>query len=225
MMELVHGMIQRCCDEVLGTRVIKRYDGTEINLDGEWRVAQYRDLVREAIQVPNWFEMSRDEKYQWCLANNIEVSAKHEDFELTNAVYEKRVECNLIQPTFVTMLPQELIPLAKRVPGDPTTVEVFELCINGQEIAPAYSEQNDPLEQRRALEAQAGEEVQKIDEDFLSALEHGMPPAGGMGMGIDRLVILLTGAASIRDVILFPSMKPDKSGVKAAAAAPAPEKK
>jgi lysyl-tRNA synthetase, class II len=210
MMELVHGLIQRCCDEVLGTRVIKRYDGTEINLGGAWRVAKYRDLVREATGLPNWFEMTCDEKYKWCLANNVEVSAKHEDFELTNSVYEKRVECNLIQPTFVTMLPQELIPLAKRVPGDPTTVEVFELCINGQEIAPAYSEQNDPLEQRRALEAQAGEEVQKIDEDFLLALEHGMPPAGGMGMGIDRLVILLTGAASIRDVILFPSMRPEK---------------
>jgi lysyl-tRNA synthetase class 2 len=210
MMELVKGMIQRCCEEVVGTYEITRYDGTVINLGGEWRVAKYRDLVREATGLANWFELSRDEKYNWCVANNIEVSAKHEDFEVTNAVYEKRVECNLIQPTFVTMLPQELIPLAKRCPDDPTTVEVFELCINGQEIAPAYSEQNDPLEQRRALEAQAGEEVQKIDEDFLLALEHGMPPAGGMGMGIDRLVILLTGAANIRDVILFPSMRPDK---------------
>jgi lysyl-tRNA synthetase, class II len=222
MMELVRGLVRRCCEEVLGTDKIARYDGTVIDLSGEWRVAKYRDLVREATKLPNWFELSRDEKYAWCLANGVEVSAKHEDFEITNAVYEKRVECFLIQPTFVTLLPKELIPLAKRCPDDPNTVEVFELCINGQEIAPAYSEQNDPLEQRRALEAQAGEEVQKIDEDFLTALEHGMPPAGGMGMGIDRLVILLTGAANIRDVILFPSMRPDKAAEPAKDEAPRP---
>ena len=210
MMKLIRGIVQRLCDEVIGTDKITRYDGTVIDLSGEWRVAKYRDLVREATGLPNWFELSVKEKFDWCVANGVEVTPKHEDFELTNAVYEKRVECNLIQPTFVTLLPQELIPLAKRCPDDPTTVEVFELCINGQEIAPAYSEQNDPLEQRRALEAQAGEEKQNIDEDFLTALEHGMPPAGGMGVGIDRLVILLTGAASIRDVILFPSMRPEK---------------
>jgi lysyl-tRNA synthetase class 2 len=211
MMELVRSLVARVCEEVLGTDKITRYDGTEIDLGGEWRVAKYRDLVREATGMPGWFELPRAERMQWCVNNGIEVTDKFEDFELNNAVYEKKVECNLIQPTFVTMLPKELIPLAKRCPDDPDTVEVFELCINGQEIAPAYSEQNDPLEQRAALEAQAGEEKQKIDEDFLTALEHGMPPAGGMGIGIDRLVILLTGAASIRDVILFPSLRPDKA--------------
>ena len=108
----------------------------------------------------------------------------------------------------MTHLPKELIPLAKISPDDPDTVDVFELCINGQEIAPAYSEQNDPFVQREQLERQAGEEVQKIDEEFLLALEHGMPPAGGMGIGIDRLVIMLTGVPSIRDVILFPSLRP-----------------
>jgi hypothetical protein len=92
--------------------------------------------------------------------------------------------------------------------GDPTTVEVFECCINGQEIAPAYTEQNDPIEQRERLEHQAGGEQQKLDEDFLVALEHGMPPAGGMGMGIDRLCMMLLGQESIRDVILFPQLKP-----------------
>ena len=98
--------------------------------------------------------------------------------------------------------------MAKISPDDPDTVEVFELCINGQEIAPAYSEQNDPFVQRQQLELQAGDEQQNLDEDFLLALEHGMPPAGGMGVGIDRLVIMLTGVPSIRDVILFPSLKP-----------------
>ncbi len=211
MMKLIRGMIGTICTEVLGTDKITRYDGTVIDLSGEWRVAKYRDLVREATGRADWFELPKAEKLAWCDANGVETDPKGEDFEVTNSVYEKRVECNLIQPTFVTHLPRQLIPLAKLVADDPETVEVFELCINGQEIAPAYSEQNDPLEQRRALEIQAGEEIQKIDEDFLLALEHGMPPAGGMGVGIDRLVILLTGAPSIRDVILFPSMRPDKA--------------
>ncbi|HEX3856362.1 MAG TPA: amino acid--tRNA ligase-related protein, partial [Verrucomicrobiae bacterium] len=131
-----------------------------------------------------------------------------EDFEVTGAVFEKLIEPTLIQPTFVTHLPKELVPLAKLSPDDPTTVEVFECCINGQEIAPAYTEQNDPVEQRERLEHQAGGEQQKLDEDFLVALEHGMPPAGGMGMGIDRLCMMLLGQESIRDVILFPQLKP-----------------
>jgi lysyl-tRNA synthetase class 2 len=131
-----------------------------------------------------------------------------EDFEVTGAVFEKLIEPMLIQPTFVTHLPKELVPLAKLSPDDPTTVEVFECCINGQEIAPAYTEQNDPIAQRERLEHQAGGEQQKLDEDFLVALEHGMPPAGGMGMGIDRLCMMLLGQESIRDVILFPQLKP-----------------
>lgn len=131
-----------------------------------------------------------------------------EDFEVTGAVFEKLIEPTLIQPTFVTHLPKELVPLAKLSDEDPTTVEVFECCINGQEIAPAYTEQNDPIEQRERLEHQAGGEQQKLDEDFLVALEHGMPPAGGMGMGIDRLCMMLLGQESIRDVILFPQLKP-----------------
>jgi len=104
----------------------------------------------------------------------------------------------------------ELCPLAKRTPGDPAVLDVFEFCVNGQELAPAYSEQNDPLAQRAELEKQAGVDAQKVDEEFLTAMEHGMPPAGGMGVGIDRLVILLTGAANIRDTILFPTLKPSE---------------
>ena len=130
------------------------------------------------------------------------------EFEVTQAVFEKFVEPTLIQPTFVTHLPKELVPLAKLSPDDPTTVEVFELCINGQEIAPGYTEQNNPIEQRERLEHQAGGEQQKLDEDFLIALEHGMPPAGGIGIGIDRLCMMLLGQESIRDVILFPQLKP-----------------
>jgi lysyl-tRNA synthetase, class II len=124
-------------------------------------------------------------------------------------IHERRkIEPTLIQPTFVTHLPKELVPLAKLSPDDPTTVEVFECCINGQEISPGYTEQNDPIEQRERLEHQAGGEQQKLDEDFLIALEHGMPPAGGIGIGIDRLCMMLLGQESIRDVILFPQLKP-----------------
>ncbi|MGC9450319.1 MAG: lysine--tRNA ligase [Oceanipulchritudo sp.] len=208
MMELVRGMVRAICDEVLGTTRVKRYDGVEIELGGEWREARYKDLVIGKTGDPQWFSRSKEEKLAWCAKEEIEVDPEREDFEVTNAVFEKRVEPGLIEPTFVTHLPKELVPLAKISPDDPGTVEVFELCINGQEIAPAYSEQNDPFVQREQLERQAGEEKQKIDEDFLLALEHGMPPAGGMGIGIDRLVIMLTGVASIRDIILFPSLKP-----------------
>ena len=137
-----------------------------------------------------------------------EIGKEYEDFEVTGAVFEKLIEPTLINPTFVTHLPKELVPLAKLSPDDPTTVEVFECCINGQEISPGYTEQNDPIQQRATLEHQAGGEQQKLDDDFLTALEHGMPPAGGIGIGIDRLCMMLLGQESIRDVILFPQLKP-----------------
>jgi len=208
MMELIKDLIQTLAREVVGSLTIARADGGEINLDGDWREVSYRDLVREATGDPAWFELPTEEKRRRAAALGLQPEAHWEDYEIDNDIYTKKVEPQLIQPTFVTQLPRELIPLAKLNPDDPSVVDVFELCINGQEIAPAYSEQNDPLAQRAALEAQAGEEIQKLDEDFLLALEHGMPPAGGLGLGIDRLCILLTGAASIRDVILFPSMRP-----------------
>ncbi len=210
MMRLVRAIFDDICSNVLGKTQIERYDGQTIELGGEWKEARYKDLIIETTEDPEWFSRSREEKLAWCDKTGIEVDPKREDFEITNNVFEKRIEPNLIQPTFVTHLPKDIVPLAKLSPDDPDTVEVFELCINGQEIAPAYSEQNDPVKQREALERQAGEEVQKIDEDFLLALEHGMPPAGGMGIGIDRLLILLTGVPGIRDVILFPAMRPEK---------------
>ncbi len=182
-----------------------------------WKKARYKDLVRDAVSVategtvPDWFSITPDERRRVAM-NTLglggDIAVGYEDFEVTGAVFEKLIEPTLIQPTFVTHLPKELVPLAKLSPDDPTTVEVFECCINGQEIAPAYTEQNDPIEQRERLEHQAGGEQQKLDEDFLVALEHGMPPAGGMGMGIDRLCMMLLGQESIRDVILFPQLKP-----------------
>jgi lysyl-tRNA synthetase class 2 len=174
---------------------------------GNWKRAKYKDLVCEKAGA-DWFEIFPAERRQRAHDLGAEIGKEYVDYEVTGAVFEKLIEPTLIQPTFVTHLPKELVPLAKLSPDDPTTVEVFECCINGQEIAPAYTEQNDPIEQRERLEHQAGGEQQKLDEDFLVALEHGMPPAGGMGMGIDRLCMMLLGQESIRDVILFPQLKP-----------------
>jgi lysyl-tRNA synthetase class 2 len=131
-----------------------------------------------------------------------------EEFELTQQIFEKLVEEKTIDPLFVTQLPVELVPLAKQNIENPKLVDVYELIMNGHEISPGYSELNDPAIQRRRLLDQAGGEIQNLDEDFLLALEYGMPPAGGIGIGIDRLVMVLTGAESIRDVILFPHLRP-----------------
>lgn len=208
MMELVHSLMQHLCQTVLGTTTVTRHDGIEIELGGKWREATYKNLILEATGDPDWFSRSREEKLAACAKMGIEVDPTLEDFAITNDVFEKKVEPTLIQPTFVTHIPKELCPLAKLNREDPSTLDVFELCINGQEIAPAYSEQNDPFEQRRMFMEQVGEDVHNLDNEFLTALEYGMPPAGGMGIGIDRLTILLTGAANIRDTILFPSLKP-----------------
>jgi lysyl-tRNA synthetase class II len=178
-----------------------------IDLATPWRRVKYKDLVREKTGA-DWFTISAADRRQRAHDMGAEIGKEFEDFEVTNAVFSKFIEPTLIQPTFVTHLPKELVPLAKLSPDDPTTVEVFECCINGQEISPGYTEQNDPIAQRATLEHQAGGEQQKLDEDFLVALEHGMPPAGGIGIGIDRLCMMLLGQESIRDVILFPQLKP-----------------
>lgn len=211
MMELIRSLIQHLCKEVLGSFQLPRADSDElIDLSGEWREVTYKELIIDATGDAEWFSRSKAEKLTACEALGIQSNPEQEDFEITNDVFEKCVEPGLIQPTFVLNIPKELCPLAKISEEDPSTIDVFELCINGQEIAPAYSEQNDPFVQREMFMQQVGEETQNLDEDFLTALEHGMPPAGGMGVGIDRLIILLTNAANIRDTILFPSMRPVK---------------
>jgi lysyl-tRNA synthetase class 2 len=212
MMELVQSMIVEVAQKVLGTIQIEHKDAEgkvikTINLTPPWRRIKYKDIVRDRAGA-DWYEITPEARRERAVKLGAEIGKEYVDFEVTQAVFEKLIEPTLIDPTFVTHAPRELIPLAKLSPDDPTTVEVFECCINGQEIAPAYTEQNDPIEQRERLEHQAGGEQQKLDEDFLAALEHGMPPAGGMGMGIDRLCMMLLGQESIRDVILFPQLKP-----------------
>lgn len=209
MMKLVYELVQHLCKTVVGTTTITRFDGVKIELGGEWRTVDYKDLIIEKTGDKDWFKRSKSEKMDACRKLGLNVEETWEDYEVTQEVYSKLIEPFLIQPTFVTHIAKELCPLAKINKEDPDVIDVFELCINGQEIAPAYSEQNDPFIQRDMFEAQVGEEIQKLDNNFLEALEYGMPPAGGMGIGIDRLIILLTGAANIRDVILFPSLRPE----------------
>ena len=213
MMTLIKDLLTTLVRDVIqpadGSLKIKHAaSGQDIDFGGEWREVKYKDLIRTATGDADWFSRSKAEKIAKAEAMGLSIHPGWEEFEITNEIFSKKIEPTLIQPTFVTHLPKELCPLAKITADDPTTIDVFELTIGGMEVAPAYSEQNDPDVQRAMFEAQAGEEKQNIDYDFLLALEHGMPPAGGMGVGIDRLCILLTGAESIRDVILFPQLRP-----------------
>src|SRR5947199_5638048 len=167
-------------------------------------------MVRE-VAGKDWFELSSDKRRDRATSEfKLEIEPQLADFEVTQHLFEKLVKEKTIDPLFVTHCPKELVPLAKQNRADISLVDVFDLIINGADIAPGYSELNDPLLQHQRLIEQAGEERQKIDEEFLLALEHGMPPAGGIGIGIDRLAMLLTGAESIRDVILFPLLRPKK---------------
>jgi lysyl-tRNA synthetase class 2 len=211
MAELVEDLVCRVAERVCGGLKIEHKDAEGnvtrvINLQRPWRRARYGDLVEGA--EPGWFARDASARRTRALELGLDISHCVEDYEVTQHVFEKLVEEKTVDPCFVTHCPKELIPLAKTNPDDPNALDVFELIMNGQEIAPGYSELNDPVIQRARLTEQSGGEQHKIDEEFLQALEYGMPPAGGMGMGIDRLVMLLTGADSIREVILFPHLKP-----------------
>jgi lysyl-tRNA synthetase class 2 len=205
MMEIVQEMIIRSAEKVMGTLKVGTAE-MPIDLTLPWREVTYHDLVRQAIGA-DWFELTLEQAKARAHEHHLHIDPAWGLVELTQEVFEKMVEKTLIHPTFVTRLPAALVPLAKPCADDPSLVDVFELVIGGREIAPGYSELNDPLIQRARFMEQAGGDLSKIDEDFLTALEHGMPPAGGMGVGIDRLVMMITGAESIRDVILFPQLK------------------
>lgn len=206
MQALIQGLFLHIAETVFEKTEFE-WMGNTIQLQLPWREVTYHDLIREHLGA-DWFEL--DEKSMRAMAEKREVgledvmSAK----EITHEIYDKTIEGRLIQPTFITRLPAELVPLANTCADDPELVDVFELIIGGKEIAPAYSELNNPLEQRRRFEEQAEGDESAIDHDFLTALEIGMPPTGGMGIGIDRLMMLLTGSDAIRDVILFPQLKP-----------------
>ena len=212
---LVEELICSLAEKICGSLIIEHRGANgeivrTINLQPPWRRARYRDVVQE-VAGKDWFELSTGQRRDRATNEfKLEILPQLADFEVTQHVFEKLVEEKTVDPLFVTHCPKELVPLAKQNVTDNSLVDVFELIINGVEIAPGYSELNDPLVQRERLLEQAGEEKQKIDEEFLLALEHGMPPAGGVGIGMDRLTMLLTGAESIRDVILFPLLRPKK---------------
>jgi lysyl-tRNA synthetase class 2 len=206
MMRLVEDLVSGAAQAVCGTMKVGKEGQEIIDLTPPWRVASYHDLVRERAG-PDWFARSVESAREWARAQALDIPLEMTHAQITHEVYDKLIERTLLQPTFVTRLPAELVPLAKRCEDDPALVDVFELVVRGRELCPGYTELNDPIDQRARLEEQAGGDASKIDEEFLLALEHGMPPAGGMGVGIDRLVMILTGEESIRDVMLFPQMK------------------
>ena len=215
MMDIAEGIISGAAKEILGTYEIE-WMGEKIDLTPGWRRLSMVDAVKEYTGVD--FNAITDDAEAVAAAKAIGVElADAAEKTWGNALYacfDQRVEEKLIQPTFITMYPVEVSPLTKKSPEDPRLTERFELFVCHSELANAYSELNDPIDQRERFVKQAeqrergDEETEMLDEDFLNALEYGMPPTGGMGMGIDRCVMMLTGNDTIREVILFPTMKP-----------------
>ncbi len=214
MMDLTEKLINACAREVCGTEEIT-YQGEPVSLKLPFRRLSMNDAIKEQTGV-DFLSFAGDTEKAREAAKQIGLAPKPSDSwgDIMNLAFEERVEEQLVQPTFIYDYPVEVSPLTKRKKGVPQLVERFELFATHREFANAYSELNDPIDQRarfqRQMELRAAgdEEANMIDEDFLTALEYGMPPTGGMGMGIDRLVMLLTDSASIRDVLLFPTMKP-----------------
>lgn len=212
-MALTENMIAHIAQEVLGTQVIQ-YQGHEVDLRPQWRRISMVDAVKEVTGVDFGVEMTNEEAHALAKEHKVPVEPHMTFGHILNAFFEQFVEETLIQPTFVYGHPVEISPLAKKNEADPRFTDRFELFIVAREHANAFSELNDPIDQRQRFEAQlierehGNDEAHEMDEDFLRALEYGMPPTGGLGIGIDRLVMLLTDAASIRDVLLFPHMRP-----------------
>lgn len=211
-MALTENLIAHIAQEVLGTQVIS-YQGHEVDLTPQWRRVSMVDAVKEIVGVDFGVEMSNEEAHRLAKEHKVPVEPHMTFGHILNAFFEQFVEETLIQPTFVTGHPVEISPLAKKNDVDPRFTDRFELFIVAREHANAFSELNDPIDQRQRFEAQMKEkeqgndEAHEMDEDFLRALEYGMPPTGGLGIGIDRLIMLLTNAPSIRDVLLFPHMR------------------
>lgn len=236
-MEMVEQLYEFVALKTLGTTDVT-YQGQVIHLKAPWKRITMADSVKEACGE-DWTTWQSDEEARAiCDKRNVHVEKDATKGDCLAALFDEYVEANLIQPTFITDYPVEISPLAKRKPSNPALTERFEFFITGHEMGNAFTELNDPIDQRRRFEAQV--EARKaqginaeVDEDFVNALEYGMPPTGGLGFGLDRMVMLMTDSATIRDVLLFPTMKPLDSDKKAAdaaqnapeAAAPAEEAK
>ena len=218
MMEITENMVAYICEKINGTTKVT-YQGTEIDFKPPWRRITMVDAVKEHAGVDFNAIKSNEEAQAIAKEKHLEFAKPLDTVtkgEVLNALYEEFGEANMIQPTFVMDYPVEISPLTKKKRGNPEFTERFEGFVFGRELCNAYSELNDPIVQRQRFEQQANErelgddEAYMLDEQFMSALETGMPPTGGMGMGIDRLIMFLTDSASIRDVILFPTMRPQK---------------
>jgi lysyl-tRNA synthetase class 2 len=213
MMELTENLISTVATNVLGTTKIT-YQGQEIDLTTPWKRMSMRDAVLEYSGI-DFDKIGTDEEARAAArAKKLRVEDKLTKGEVMNLVFEELVEEHLIQPTFIIDYPVEVSPLTKRKPDKPELTERFELFIYGREMANAYSELNDPIDQKERFLQQVrkreegDEEASMMDDDFINALEYGMPPTGGLGIGVDRLIMLLTDSYSIRDILLFPTMKP-----------------
>ena len=213
MMELTEDMISTVAEKVLGTTLVS-YQGKEIELKKGWERITMMDSVKKYAGVDFTTVMTSEDAIALAASVGVEVEPGKSVGEAMYEVFDEKVESQLIQPTFILDYPVEVSPLAKRIPGNPQYTERFEFFINGTEFGNAFSELNDPIDQKERFEKQVearengDEEAGMMDTDYINALEYGMPPTGGLGIGIDRLVMLLTDSYSIRDVILFPTMKP-----------------
>jgi lysyl-tRNA synthetase class 2 len=214
MMEITENMINACALKACGTDHVT-YQGEEVNLSVPFARLSMNDAIKKYTDI-DFLSFEGDTEKAKEIAKELKLVPKKTDRwgDIMSLVFEEKVEEQLVQPTFIYDYPVEVSPLTKRKPDCPSLVERFELFITRREFANAYSELNDPIDQRERfmrqmeLRAAGDEEANMIDEDFLTALEYGMPPTGGMGLGVDRLVMLLTDSVSIRDVLLFPTMKP-----------------
>jgi lysyl-tRNA synthetase, class II len=212
---LTEDMVSSLAQQILGKTVIE-YQGQQITLTPPWRRWSYHQSIIEVNKLDPAVLSDRTQALAAARRLNVPVDSDDSLFNIVNAIFEETVEPNLQQPTFITDYPIEISPLARRKDSDPSLTDRFELYIAGREIANAFSELNDPLDQRERFEGQAAqreagdEEAHLVDEDFLRALEFGMPPTAGEGIGIDRLIMLFTDQASIRDVVLFPQLRPEK---------------
>ena len=211
MMELTENLIVSLAKELLKNEEVD-YQGEKINLKPPWQRTTLKQALKEYCSFEDFSDLERMKKIAQNL--NLELTGKENGFEIADNIFTKKIQPKLINPVFILDYPVGTSPLAKSKPGNSALVERFELFIGGMEVANAYSELNDPLEQRKRFKEEIKDEREgvkrNIDEDYLEALEYGMPPAGGLGIGIDRLVMLFTNSSSIRDVILFPQLKPKK---------------
>ncbi len=213
MMDICEGIISTAAYELNGTYEVD-FLGNHINLAPKYKRAHMVDLIKEKTGIDFFQDMSFEDAKKLALEHGIEVEKHFGYGHIVNAFFEKYVEETIVEPTFVYGHPIEISPLAKKNPNDPRFTERFELFIAGSEYGNAFTELNDPIDQYERFASQLKErelgndEANEMDIDFVEALEYGMPPAGGLGIGIDRLVMLLTGAETVREVILFPTMKP-----------------